>query len=131
MPSFLEQALPQQGVYVERPDGSLRCRWVKAPANGGLSHLTRFLARGIGRYLERQGLLERNADDCMDAGGRATKEAKAENSYLAGDGLPSGPLDQLLGSSIAYRIAVGCRAWMNRNAPTEDAVPRRHNAHRF
>jgi GNAT superfamily N-acetyltransferase len=57
-------------VYVERPDGSLRCRWVKAPSNGELSHLTQFLARRIGRYLERQGLLERDA----------------ENSYLAGDG---------------------------------------------
>ncbi len=34
-------------------------------------------------------------------------ERDAENGYLAGDGLEAGPLDQLLGSSITYRIAVG------------------------
>ena len=49
------------------------------------------LARRIGRHLERQGLLERDAD----------------NSHLAGDGLETGPMEQLLGSSITYRIAVG------------------------
>jgi len=45
----------------------------------------------LGTLTERQGLLERDA----------------ENSYLAGDGLEAGPLDQILGSSITYRIAVG------------------------
>ena len=45
----------------------------------------------IKRFLERQGVLER----------------EAENSYLAGDDLEAGPMDQLLGSSITYRIAVG------------------------
>ena len=48
---------------------------------------TRCAIRGV----ERQGLLERDVED----------------SYLAGDGLEAGPLDQLLGSSITYRIAVG------------------------
>jgi hypothetical protein len=79
------------GVYVERPDGSLRFRWVKAPTNAELAGLTQTLARRIGRFLERQGLLERDA----------------ENSYLAGDVIESGPMEQLLGSSITYRIAVG------------------------
>jgi hypothetical protein len=41
------------GLYVERPDGSLRFRWVKAPTSGELAHLTQTLARRIGRYLER------------------------------------------------------------------------------
>ena len=59
----------RDGVYVERPDGSLRFRWVKAPTSTGSGWLTQALARRIGRYLERQGLLERDA----------------ENSYLAGD----------------------------------------------
>jgi hypothetical protein len=53
--------------------------------------LAQTLALRIGRYLERQGLLERDA----------------ENSTLAGDDFEAGPLDQLLGSSIMYRIAVG------------------------
>jgi len=56
-----------------------------------LARLTRVLAQRIGRYLERQGLLERDAD----------------NSYLTGDDLEAGPMEQLLGSSITYRIAVG------------------------
>jgi len=33
--------------------------------------------------------------------------AVAENSYLVGEGLEAGPLDQLLDLSITYRIAVG------------------------
>jgi len=49
------------------------------------------LALRIGRYLERQGLLERDA----------------EISYLAGDDLEASPMEQLLGSSITYRIAIG------------------------
>jgi hypothetical protein len=79
------------GVYVERPDGSLRFHWVKAPTSAELARLTQTLALRIGRLLNRQGLLERDA----------------ENSYLAGDELEIGPLEQLLGSSITYRIAVG------------------------
>jgi hypothetical protein len=48
------------------------------------------LALRIGRSLERQGLLERDP----------------ENSWLAGDELETGPIAQLLGASITYRIAV-------------------------
>jgi hypothetical protein len=79
------------GVYVERSDGTLQPRWVKAPSSAELARLTQALALRIGRYLERQGLLERDA----------------ENSYLAGDGLEAGSMEQLLGSSITYRVAVG------------------------
>jgi hypothetical protein len=82
------------GVYVERPDGSLRFRWVKAPTNAELTQLTHTLASRVGRFLERQGLLERDA----------------ENSYLAGDAMDEGSMDQLLGHSITYRIAVGPQA---------------------
>lgn len=79
------------GVYVERPDGPLRFGWEKPPTGGELVQMTQTLARRTGRYRERQGLLERYA----------------EKSYLAGDSLEAGPLDQLPGSSITYRIAVG------------------------
>jgi hypothetical protein len=79
------------GVYVEGSDGSLRFRWVKAPTSTELSRLAQTLALRIGRYLERQGLLERDAENC----------------YLAGDHFEAGPMHQLLGSSITYRIAVG------------------------
>jgi len=81
----------QGQVYVERPDGSLRFRWVRDPTSAELAGLTQTLARRIGRFLERQGLLERDS----------------ENSYLAGDVLEAGPMEKLLGSSITYRIAVG------------------------
>jgi hypothetical protein len=43
-------------VYVERPNGSLRCRWVKAPSNGELSHLIQFLARRTGAVRRRRGV---------------------------------------------------------------------------
>lgn len=77
------------GVYVERHDGSLRFRWVTAPTSAELARLTETLALRIGRSLERQGLSERDP----------------ENSYLAGDELETGPMAQLLGASITYRIA--------------------------
>jgi hypothetical protein len=78
-------------VYVERPDGFARFRWVKAPTSAELTQLARTIAHRIGRFLERQGLLERDA----------------ENSYLVGEGVDEGPMDPLWGHSITYRIAVG------------------------
>ncbi len=53
--------------------------------------LTHTIAQRIGHFLERQGLLERDA----------------ENSYLASDAVDEDPMTQLLGHSITYRIAVG------------------------
>jgi hypothetical protein len=41
-------------------------------------------------------------------------ERDAENSYSAGDELESAPMEQLLGSSITYRIAVGPQAGSQR-----------------
>lgn len=79
------------GVYVDGSDGSARFRGVKAPSNQELTPLAHAIARRVGRFLERQGLLERDA----------------ENSYLAGDGMDDDPMMQLLGHSITYRIAVG------------------------
>ncbi len=78
------------GVYVERPDGRLRFRAVKAPTSTELNSLAETLAWHSGRYLERQGLLE------LDA----------ENSYLSGDEFEAGAIEQMLGSSITYRIAI-------------------------
>lgn len=54
-------------------------------------HLTETLALRIGRCVERQGWLTRDAED----------------TYLAGDELERGPMEQLLVSSITGRIAVG------------------------
>ena len=79
------------GVYVERPDGCVRFRWVKAPTSIEITQLADRIARRVGRFLERHGLLERDE----------------QHSYLAGEGVESDPMDQLLGHSITYRIAVG------------------------
>jgi hypothetical protein len=79
------------GVYVERPNGTLRIRWVKAPTSAELAQLTETLARRIGRDLERQGLLGRDA----------------QNAHLTGEGLQSEPIDALRGASIIDRIALG------------------------
>jgi len=78
------------GVYIDNWQGTW-FRWVKAPTSAELTQLSQTIARRVGRFLERQGLLERDA----------------ENSYLAGDALEAGPMDQLLGHSITYRIAIG------------------------
>ena len=60
------------GIYVDGTNGSsTRFRWVKAPTSAELTQLTHTIAHRVGRFLERQGLLERDA----------------ENSYLAGDSM--------------------------------------------
>jgi len=82
------------GVYVDRLDGSAQIRWVSSPTTQELTQLSQTIARRVGRYLERRGLLER--DD--------------ENSYLATDAISEDPMNQLLGHSITYRIAVGPQA---------------------
>ena len=74
------------GVYIDSADKSqLRFRWVKAPTSDELTHVTHTIAHRVARYLERQGLLER------DAG----------HAYLTANGVdedPESPMNQLLGS---------------------------------
>lgn len=81
------------GVYIDRSGGA-RFRWVKAPTTQELTQLAHTIAQRVGRFLERQGLLERDA----------------ENSYLAGNAVDEDPMAQLLGHSTTYRIAVGPQA---------------------
>jgi hypothetical protein len=66
---------------------------VPAPESSDLQQLVEQIAGRIGRALERHGLVERDL----------------ENAWLATD-TEAGPLDDLLGHSITYRIAVGPRA---------------------
>ncbi len=72
------------GVYVDRLDGSARFRWVRSPTSQELTQLAQTIAHRVSRFLERQGLLERDA----------------ENSYLVTDAVPGGSMDQLLGHSM-------------------------------
>ena len=82
------------GVYLDHPNGAARFRWVKAPTSQELTQLAHTIAHRVGHFLERQGLLERDA----------------ENSYLALDAVDDDPMTPLLGHSITYRIAVGPQA---------------------
>jgi hypothetical protein len=68
-----------------------RFHWVKAPTTDELTQLTHRIAERIARYLECQGLLERDAEQC----------------HLSSDAADDDPLQQLLGFSITYRISVG------------------------
>ena len=82
------------GVYVEQPTGAVHFRWVIAPTSAELTELAQRIAQRIGRYLERQGLLQRDA----------------QHSYLAGERIDETPMDPLWGHSITWRIAVGPQA---------------------
>jgi len=77
------------GVYADFPDGSTHFRWVRAPTSAELTQLAHTIAYRVGRYLERQGLLERDA----------------ENSYLASDTVDEDPMAQLLGHSMMCKDA--------------------------
>lgn len=67
------------GVYVDPPAGTTRFRWVKAPTSQELTQLAHTIAQRVGRFLERQGLLERDA----------------ANSYLASDAVDDDPMNPL------------------------------------
>jgi hypothetical protein len=66
---------------------------VSAPTGKEISELVQQIAARIGRVLERRGLVERDM----------------ENAWLATQGA-EGPLDDLIGDSITYRVAMGPRA---------------------
>jgi ribosomal protein S27E len=83
------------GVYIDSKHGHhMHFRRVKASTCQELTKLTHTIAHRLGRYLERQGLLERDTGD----------------SYLtaqAVDAPGDDPSHHLLGHSITYRIAMG------------------------
>ena len=83
------------GVYVVGADGTVEWfRWVSAPTTAELTELTHTIAERVGRFLQRQGLLE----------------CDGEQSYLAAEAVDEGTMDPLLAHSITYRIAVGPQA---------------------
>ena len=83
------------GVYTGGIDElPMRFQQVKVPNREELTRLTHTVARRVGRYLERQGLVERDTGNIF-----LTQEAvDVSDEDLS---------NQLLGSSITYRIAVG------------------------
>lgn len=52
------------GVYADgATETAARFRWVTAPMSEELTHVMQRIARRVGRFLERQGLLERDAEN--------------------------------------------------------------------
>ena len=83
------------GVYVVGADGTVAWfRWVRAPTTAELAELTHTIAERVGRFLQRQGLLE----------------CEGEQRFLAAEAVEEGTMDPLLAHSITYRIAVGPQA---------------------
>ena len=83
------------GVYTGGSKGlPMWFQHVKAPNRAELTRLTHTIAQRVGRYLERQGLMERDTGNIF-------------LSQEAVDASDEDPTNQLLGSSITYRIAVG------------------------
>jgi len=72
------------------------------------TRLTHTIARRVGRYLERQGLIEQDAGNIF----LSQEAVEASEKVRPGTGREAGlghedPTNQLLGSSVTYRIAVG------------------------
>jgi hypothetical protein len=82
------------GVYVTGGVGPPVFRHLPSPGTAELQALVQQIAERMGRLLEKRGLIERDA----------------ENAWLSGDPVPVGSLDDLIGHSITYRIAIGPRA---------------------
>jgi hypothetical protein len=81
------------GVYLVDGEHVPIFRHVPAPTGTELQSLVQRITERVGRVLEKRGLIERDI----------------ESAWLAENAEP-GPLDDLIGHSITYRIAVGPRA---------------------
>jgi len=83
------------GVYIAGANAaSARFQRVNAHSSSEIAQLVHKIAHRVGRYLERQGWLERDA----------------ENDYLALDTADDDPFSVLQWHSISYRIALGSQA---------------------
>jgi len=79
------------GVYTRNRYGKTRFQRTIAPNQQELAKLIHTISHRVARFLERQGILERDE----------------ENSYLQLDGMDEDPMQQLIGCSVSYRIALG------------------------
>ncbi len=79
------------GVYKKNTHGKTNFQRTKIPLQHELAKLVHIISHRVARYLERQGVLERDE----------------ENSYLQRKGMDEDPMQQLIGCSVSYRISVG------------------------
>jgi hypothetical protein len=98
------------GVYLPVDGAAPVFRRVPSPTGTELQALLQQITARIGRVLEQRGIVERDM----------------ENAWLAMQG-EGGPLDDLIGHSITYRIAVGPRAGQKlfrlQTVPAREAEP--------
>ncbi len=88
------------GIYIDGVHGSpARFRWVKAPTSEDLTQLTQTIAHRVARYLERQGLLVRDAGNSYLAA-EGVEKVRPGTGREAGLGHadPESPMSHLLGS---------------------------------
>ncbi len=78
------------GVYTKNKYGKTRFQRTNAPDQRELTELVHTISHRVAGILEREGILERDE----------------ENSYLNLEG-DEDPMQQVLGCSVSYRIAVG------------------------
>jgi hypothetical protein len=105
------------GVYLQVDSAAPVFRHVPAPTGTELQELVQQIAARIGKVLEQRGLVERDL----------------ENAWLANPG-EGGPLDDLIGHSITYRIAVGPRTGQKlftlQTVPAREPEPEQQGEHR-
>lgn len=63
------------GVFIKNQYGKTRFKRINEPEQQELIELLHKLSSRVAGFLEREGILERDDDDCKDAGGRATQDA--------------------------------------------------------
>jgi hypothetical protein len=81
------------GFYAKNKYGKAIFQRTNAPTQEELAQLVHSISHRVARYLERQGILQRDE----------------ESSYLQPDGMDDDSMQQLIGCSVSYRIAVGPR----------------------
>ena len=79
------------GVYTTTPWGKSRFHRTNAPDRQELTELVHTISHRVAGFLEREGILERDE----------------ENSYLNLEEGDEDPMQQVLGCSVSYRIAIG------------------------
>jgi hypothetical protein len=79
------------GVYTTIPWGKSRFHRTNAPNQQELTELVHTISHRVAGFLEREGILERDE----------------ENSYLNLEEGDEDPMQQVLGCSVSYRIAIG------------------------
>lgn len=79
------------GVYTETKHCRTRFQRTNGPEQQELIELVHTISQRVAGFLEREGILERDE----------------ENSYLNLDDADEDPMQQVLGCSVSYRIAVG------------------------